>query len=63
MCMWLRAQFLSPLFFIKKVEDNSVLGQYRRIAYVEEFYQIIGDVHEKDLLHAGYKKTFDKVTL
>ena len=28
---------------------------------VEEFYDIIRDVHEKELLHGGYKKTFDKV--
>ena len=61
--MWLRDQFHSLLRFIQKVEDNSVLGQYRRIAYVEEFYQIIRDVHDKDLLHAGYKKTFDKVRI
>ena len=45
------------------MEDNSVLGQYRRVAYVDEFYSIIHDVHEKDLLHAGYKKTFDKVSM
>ena len=44
-----RAGFHSPLSFIQKVEDNSVLGQYRRIAYVEEFNQIIRDVHDKSL--------------
>jgi len=43
------------------VEDTSVLGQYRRVAYVEEFYSIVHDIHERDLLHAGYKKTFEKV--
>lgn len=48
------------LSFIQKVEDNSILGQYRRIAYVEEFYQIIHDAHGKELLHAGYKKTLEK---
>ena len=61
MCIWLR--FHSPLRFIRKVEDNSVLGQNWRIAYVEEVYQIIRDVYDKDLLHAGYKKTFNKVTI
>ena len=30
---------------------------------MEEVYHIIRDVHDKDLLHAGYKKTFDKVTI
>ena len=43
------------------MEDTSVLGQYRRVAYVEEFYSIVHDIHERDLLHAGYKKTFEKV--
>ena len=37
------------------MEDNT----YRRVAHVEEF--IIRDVHEKDVLHGGYKKTFEKV--
>ncbi|KAL5509496.1 hypothetical protein EMCRGX_G004883 [Ephydatia muelleri] len=43
------------------VEDNTALDKYRRVAHVEEFYDIIRDVHEKELLHGGYKKTFDKV--
>ena len=43
------------------MEDNTALDKYRRVAHVEEFYDIIRDVHEKELLHGGYKKTFDKV--
>eukprot|EP00731_Ephydatia_muelleri_P005378 Em0002g1554a len=43
------------------VEDNTALDKYRRVAHVEEFYDIIRDVHEKELLHGGYKKTFDKL--
>eukprot|EP00731_Ephydatia_muelleri_P003548 Em0001g3548a len=43
------------------VEDNTALDKYRRVAHVEEFYDIIRDVHEKELLHGGYKKTFDKI--
>eukprot|EP00731_Ephydatia_muelleri_P024213 Em0016g484a len=43
------------------VEDNTALDKYRRVAHVEELYDIIRDVHEKELLHGGYKKTFDKV--
>eukprot|EP00731_Ephydatia_muelleri_P033390 Em0028g65a len=45
------------------VEDNTALDKYRRVAHVEEFYDIIRDVHEKELLHGGYKKTFDKIDL
>ncbi|KAL5515422.1 hypothetical protein EMCRGX_G000584 [Ephydatia muelleri] len=43
------------------VKDNTALDKYRRVAHVEELYDIIRDVHEKELLHGGYKKTFDKV--
>ena len=43
------------------MEDNTALDKYRRVAHVEELYDIIRDVHEKELLHGGYKKTFDKV--
>jgi hypothetical protein len=44
------------------LEDNTALGENRRVAFVEEFYGLIQEVHEKELLHAGYKKTFNKVT-
>eukprot|EP00731_Ephydatia_muelleri_P021475 Em0014g66a len=49
--------------FFDLVEDNTALDKYRRVAHVEEFYDIIRDVHEKELLHGGYKKTFDKIDL
>ena len=39
------------------MEDNTALDKYRRVAHVEEFYEINRDVHEKDVLHGGYKKT------
>lgn len=45
----------------ENVEDNSILGQYRKVVYVEDFFKTIQDVHEKELLHAGYKKTFEKI--
>ena len=28
---------------------------------MEEFHSIVHDIHERDLLCAGYKKTFEKV--
>jgi hypothetical protein len=43
------------------VEDNTALDKYSRVAHVEEFYETIRNVHEKDVLHGGYKKTFEKV--
>ena len=51
---------LTNLSFIG-LEDNTALEKYRRVTHAEEFYEIICEVHEKDLLHAGYKKTFEKV--
>eukprot|EP00731_Ephydatia_muelleri_P011311 Em0006g205a len=43
--------------------DDTALDKYRRVAHVEEFYEIICEVHENDLLHTGYKKTFEKIHL
>ena len=39
------------------MEDNTALDKYRRVAHVEEFYDIIRDVHEKELLHDQKFKT------
>ena len=38
------------------MEDNTALDKYRRVAHVEEFYDIIRDVHEKKLLHGGLQE-------
>ena len=45
------------------MEGNSVLGLYRKVAYVEQLHVLHHscNIHEKDLLHAGYKKTFEKL--
>ena len=37
------------------------MGKYRKVAFVEDFYSTIKEVHEKELLHAGYRKTYEKV--
>ena len=42
-------------------ESLSVMKASRRVATVEEFYSILEQVHSKDCLHAGSKKTFAKV--
>eukprot|EP00731_Ephydatia_muelleri_P037167 Em0406g2a len=31
---------------------------YRRVAIVEEFYHILKQIHDKDCLHAGSRKTY-----
>ena len=38
-----------------------MLKQYRKIVFVEEFYSTIKQVDFEELLHAGYKKTFEKI--
>ena len=31
------------------------------MVFVEDYFETLRSVHEKELLHAGYKKTYDKV--
>ncbi len=38
-----------------------MMSGYRRVAVAEEFYGILQQVHNKDCLHAGLKKTFARV--
>ena len=37
------------------------MGKCKKVAIVEDFYTTIKEVHEKELLHAGYHKTYEKV--
>lgn len=46
------------MFVLQNVEDNSILGKYRKVGFVEDFYSTLKAVHEKELLHAGYHKTY-----
>lgn len=34
---------------------------YRKVAIAEDFYEILGQTHDKDCLHAGSKKTYARV--
>ena len=38
--------------------DRTMMSRYRRVAVVEEFAEILSQIHNKDCLHAGIKKTF-----
>ena len=49
------------MFVLQNVEDNSTVGKYRKVVFVEDFYSKLKDVHEMELLHAGYHKTYEKV--
>ena len=35
---------------------------YRWVAIVEEFYHILKQIHDKDCLHAGSRKTYARVS-
>ena len=54
-------QSVTYTLFLQIVEDNSVLGKCRNEVYVEEFFDALQEVHSMQLLHAGYRKTFEKV--
>lgn len=41
--------------------DRTMMRGYRRVAVVEEFSEILSQIHNKDCLHAGMKKTFARV--
>eukprot|EP00731_Ephydatia_muelleri_P030186 Em0021g709a len=45
----------------QNLNDRTMMKASRRVATVEEFYSILEQVHSKDCLHAGSKKTFAKV--
>ena len=38
------------------------MSGHRRVAYVEDFYDILNQVHDKDCLHTGSKKTYSRVS-
>ena len=42
--------------------DRTIMDGHRRVAYVEDFYGILKQVHDKDCLHAGSKKTCSRVS-
>ncbi|XP_057290358.1 uncharacterized protein LOC130613059 [Hydractinia symbiolongicarpus] len=41
--------------------NQSIPEGYLRVAYVDEFFDIIRSIHCNELKHAGVKKTFKKV--
>eukprot|EP00731_Ephydatia_muelleri_P016918 Em0010g16a len=41
--------------------DRTIMKGYRRVAIVEEFYHILKQIHDKDCLHAGSRKTYARV--
>ena len=48
---------------VQNLNDRTMMKASRRVATVEEFYSILEQVHSKDCLHAGSKKTFAKICM
>ncbi len=40
--------------------DRTMMKNYRRVAIVEEFWNILKQIHDRDCIHAGIKKTFSR---
>lgn len=43
--------------------DPTLLGSFRRVAFVEDFFDILHRVHAQEKGHLGYKKTLASVCL
>ena len=41
--------------------DTTLLGRFRRVAYIEDFYEILSRIHSVERCHMGYKKTLAEV--
>lgn len=46
---------------MQNTNDTTILGKWRKVAFVEDFFQIIRDVHATSKGHIGVKKTVDEV--
>lgn len=46
---------------LQNANDCTMLKGFRRVTSVEDFYEILCQIHDKDCLHAGSMKTFSRV--
>ncbi len=42
--------------------DRTMMRGYRKVAVVEDFFSILQQIHDKDCIHGGVKKTFKRVS-
>lgn len=61
-CSYLRTTLPLPVP-IQSKHDRTIMKGFRRVAIVEDFYVILRQVHDKDCVHAGYKKTYARVII
>lgn len=57
-CKLMYVASLPCLPFLQNVQDKSLMGS---AVFLEDFYKTINEVHDNELLHAGYHKTYEKV--
>ena len=50
-------------FSSKDTSDDSLLGNWRRVAAAEEIYDIIKEVHEQNVPHKNYRNTYLDVSI
>ena len=46
---------------LQNPNDPTILGNWRRVAFVEEFFDIIQEIHCREKGHIGSKKTVEEV--
>ena len=46
--------------YMQVKNDRTMMKNYRRVAIVEEFWNILKQIHDRDCIHAGIKKTFSR---
>ena len=47
--------------YLQNPNDPTILSEWRRVAFVEDFYNILTQVHCKEKGHIGTKKTLAEV--
>ena len=50
------------MIFLKNDNDLTILSQWRRVAFVEDFFDILKEIHCKEKGHVGIRKTIEEVT-
>ncbi len=46
-------------YYMQNANDPTILSEWRRVAYVEEFFDILEEIHCKEKGHVGEKQRYD----
>ena len=47
--------------YLQNPNDPTILSEWRRVAFIEDFYDILTEVHCREKGHMGIKKTLAEV--